>query len=283
LGRIDGVVVDAHHNLYIISDANNSASPGDINAGIVKVTPDGALSIVAGYDGSDLPYTWLRLSGIAMDANHHLYAHDWDRVLKVGPRGNLTVIAEKNEEPHTKADVSAIFNPLCGIEDIAVDASGHLYVAGQFYSGRHYGGIVKVAPDGTLSIVAGNGEYGVPVPGPAISSPLSGIERLARDAAGNLYAVVPSDPNGYLVVKVSPAGMLSIIAGNGKSGAPVPGPALDTPLGNSIEGPVIDDMTVDAAGNLYLGYGITWLDIRVAIKVMKLSPDGILSVVVADL
>jgi NHL repeat len=66
---------------------------------------------------------------------------------------------------------------------------------------------------------------------------------VALDSAGDLYI---ADRGNSLVEKVTPAGDLSVIAGNGSTNSPTPGPATSSPL-NSPSG-----VALDSAGDLYI-------------------------------
>jgi hypothetical protein len=67
---------------------------------------------------------------------------------------------------------------------------------------------------------------------------------VAVDAHGDLFI---ADSGNNVVEEVSPAGRLSVVAGNGNEGPPTPGPArssdLDLPFG----------VAVDAHGDLFIG------------------------------
>src|ERR1035437_5601440 len=76
----------------------------------------------------------------------------------------------------------------------------------------------------------------------AIGAPLGFVAGVAIDSQGNLFL---ADPDNEMVFRVSPAGSLSIVAGNGKSGfsgdgGPATQASLDHPLG----------LATDANGNL---------------------------------
>ena len=109
-------------------------------------------------------------------------------------------------------------------------STGDLYIA-------DYGNseIEKITPEGTLSVIAGTGDYGAPTPGPAIRSDLGRPTGVAVSAAGDLYV---ADPYQNMVEKITPEGTLSIIAGTSAAGAPPPGPAtrsrLDEPYGVAV-------------------------------------------------
>jgi Domain of unknown function DUF11 len=107
--------------------------------------------------------------------------------------------------------------------------------------------VEQVTPAGTSSVVAGTGQSGPPAPGPATSSQLDDPDGVAVDPrSGNLYIAATDNSE---IEQVTPAGILSIVAGTGadQSGSPTPGPAtrseLDTPL----------DVAVDPrTGDLYI-------------------------------
>jgi hypothetical protein len=51
--------------------------------------------------------------------------------------------------------------------------------------------------------------------GPALNAPLGGLQGIAVDGSGNVYA---ADIDNHLVVKVFPNGLLTAVAGNGIAG-----------------------------------------------------------------
>ncbi|HEY6346721.1 MAG TPA: hypothetical protein VIY49_34965 [Bryobacteraceae bacterium] len=93
---------------------------------------------------------------------------------------------------------------------VTVDGGGNLCIA-DVDNNR----IRKVSPAGIITTVAGNGTLGYSGDGgPATSAERADPAAVAADAAGNLYIV---DSNNYRVCKVSPAGIITTIAGNGTS------------------------------------------------------------------
>jgi len=210
LGIPWGVTVDAAGNLYI-ADGTNDA--------VEKVTPSGALSVVArpAVGGPFSP----NHDGVAVDAAGALYIADdgSDVVEEVTPSGRLAVVAGTGSQgaatpgPATNSDLN---DP----SGVAVDGAGNLYIAD---SGNEV--VEKVTPAGMLSVVVGTGNEGAPTPGAATRSDLSVPYGVAVDAAGNLYI---ADYLNRVVEKVTPSGRLSVVAGTVNHLPLSPGPATNT-------------------------------------------------------
>ena len=130
---------------------------------------------------------------------------------------------------------------------LALDADGNLYVSDWF---NHR--IRSIAPDGTVTTVAGSGPsglYGDMVDGPAETARLFGPEGLTVDSKGNIYV---ADTLNDRIRRISPDGMVTTVAGGGPRTA------------HGFEGALIDgsaeaarfndpsDVAVDADGNLYV-------------------------------
>jgi sugar lactone lactonase YvrE len=245
------------------------------------LSPAGTLSIAAGVLGqagapSPGPATKSKLSdpsGVAVDRAGNLYIADPQNqvIEKVTPSGVLSVVAGVVGQSGAPAPGAATSSDLDDPVGVAVDGAGNLYVAD--YDNAD---VEKVTPAGTLSVVAGDGQSGTPTPGPATSSGLSGPVAVAVDNSGTLYIADGGADGGNnandVVEKVTPAGVLSIVAGEpGQSGAPSPGPAASSELG----GPV--GVAVDAAGNLYIADNDAANASTSVIE--KVTPSGTLSIV----
>jgi len=105
--------------------------------------------------------------------------------------------------------------------------------------------IFKVGTDGILRVFAGNGIQGFSGDGgPATGASLNLPIKLALDAAGNLYF---ADVNNERIRKVTPAGIISTVVGNGAvtftgDGGPATKASLFVARG----------LTFDKAGNMYI-------------------------------
>lgn len=197
--------------------------------------------------------------GLALDASGDLYIADArnHEVEKVTPAGKLSVFAGTGRAGPTvpgRARHADLLYP----DGVAVGRSGVVYIAD---AGNHL--IDRVSAGGMLSIVAGTGTSGPATPGRATRSDLSFPYGLAVGPTGALYI---ADTFNNQVDKVSPAGMLSIVAGTGAIGAVRPGPARRSPLNHP-------------AGVAVTGRGVLYIADTFESQIVKVSQRGIISVV----
>jgi hypothetical protein len=233
------------------------ASPALASAGTVITRYAGIGAEGAPTEG---PATSSRLyfpEGVAVDSRGNVYIADTGNsvVEKVTPNGTLSIFAgDGSEVPPTPGP--ATHSGLSQPADVAVDSSGNVYIAD---SGNDV--VEKVTPAGILSVIAGNGEEAAAKEGPALASPLHSPTGLAIDSSGDVYI---GDTKNNRVEKVTPAGTLSFVAGNGSFGGPTQGAATASRLGFP------QGLAIDSQGNLYIA------DIDNA-RVEKVTPGGTLS------
>jgi hypothetical protein len=104
-----------------------------------------------------------------------------------------------------------------------VDAAGNLYIA-EMYQFR----VRKVAPDGTIATIAGNGMQGYSGDGgPATSARLGELDNLAVDASGNVYV---ADTTNNAVRILVPSASPSCHYGIDQTTAAVPGAGATLPI-----------------------------------------------------
>ncbi|OFV96445.1 MAG: hypothetical protein A3H28_01925 [Acidobacteria bacterium RIFCSPLOWO2_02_FULL_61_28] len=258
-----------------MDSAGNVFATDVTNNIVVKINPNGVITVVAGnnirgFSGDEGPATNASLNldtisalaGLAVDEAGNLYIADNSnqRIRKVSPDGVISTVAGNGRGGFSGDGGPATSASLSNPTGVALDNAGNLYVADV---GNHR--IRKVAPDGIISTVAGNGTLGFSGDGgPATNASLANPTSVALDASGNLYI---ADRNNQLVRKVSPDGIITTVAGNGVrgfsgDGGPATNASLSLPRG----------VAADEIGNLYIADGGNT-------RIRKVSPDGIISTV----
>jgi hypothetical protein len=180
------------------------------------------------------------------------------RSVALDPGGDLFIAANGVRKVTPDGTISTLIR-VGGVFGLASDSAGNVYSANQLQ-------VSLTAPDGTTTVVAGNGKCcgissGDGGPATAASFTAAG---LALDPASNLYIADWVNNN---VRKVSPNGMINTIAGNGKQGfsgdgGQATGAALRNPNG----------ISVDANGNLYIAD-------RSNNRIRMVTPDGAITTV----
>ncbi len=236
------VALDAAGNLYI-------ADRGNVR--VRKVSPSGVISTVAGGgqgdDGGLAINASMAPSGIALDPAGNLYIADIAtlrpyRIRKVDTNGKISTIAAGPPCCLLGEGGPAISAGLGNLQNVALDKAGNLYFAEQLENR-----VRKVDTNGTITTVAGSktGDAGYSGDGGAATSALLWSPyRVAVDSAGALYI---ADEFNSVIRKVTPAGIVGTVAGNGNpsysgDGGPAIKASLRYPRG----------IAVDSAGNLYI-------------------------------
>ena len=267
LDQVDGLATDSAGNVYAAVSLNNV---------VIKVTPAGVLSVVAGngapgFSGDGGTATAATLNdprGVAVDAKGNLYIVDGNnaRVRKVDPSGIITTFAGSGSPnsynfggdggPATQASLS---DPA----GLAVDRAGNVYIADGLNNR-----VRKVDTAGTITSVAGNGQSQFSGDGgPATSAGLAQPTGLAFDADGNLYI---ADTGNQRVRMVDAGGTITTIAGGGGQGCLQQGSAI----GDVFMLP--RQLVIDGKGNVLVAD--QWCN-----AVRKITQDGTISTVAGSL
>jgi sugar lactone lactonase YvrE len=173
VGGQAGLLVDGRGNL-LVSDITR----------VRRISPSGIISTIAGTGAPGLPSgdggpaTAARLSlpeGLAMDGQGNLYIADWNAVRKVSPAGIITTVAGTGKVGFSGDGGPAVAAQLSYVSGLALDQHGSLYIADS--SNRR---VRRVAPDGTITTVAGGGA-GVGDGSPAIQVALQSPSGVAVD------------------------------------------------------------------------------------------------------
>lgn len=213
----------------IISDAGSYR--------IRRVGLDGIINSIAGNglpglaaagsvaNSTSIPYSY----AIATDRRGNLFFSSRVLVYRIAPTGILSIYAGTGEPGNTGDNGPAIAARFTNISGLAVDAAGNLYIADH---GHHR--VRRVALDGTVTAFAGTGVAGAAGDnGPATAAQFNASYpmHVTFDGRGNLYV---GDGNNFKVRMVSPAGIITTVAGNGTLGVAVDGAAA---IRSSIEAP----------------------------------------------
>ena len=147
--------------------------------------------------------------------------------------------------------------------DVAVDAAGNLYIADTFDNR-----VRKVVPSGVISTVAGTGTPGFGGDGgPAAAAQLNWPKGVAVDRTGNLYV---ADVNNQRIRRISTAGIISTVVGNGTAGYSGDGGSAVSAQLNLIAGfDTPQGVAVDTAGTLYIADTLNQ-------RIRKVSPEGVI-------
>ncbi|MFN0085178.1 MAG: Ig-like domain-containing protein [Blastocatellia bacterium] len=184
--------------------------------------------------------------GVAFDGQGNAYVSDTTthRVRRVAPDGRITHFAGSsnglsgNIGDNGQAAVARLNRPL----GLAVDAQGNVYIAD---SGNNRIRVVNAATN-IITTVAGNGGAGYGGDNVlAIIASLNGPSGIAIDSQGNLFI---ADRKNHRVRRVEAVtGMITTIAGDG-----TPGYSGDGGSGSLAQLNAPADVSVDAAGNVYI-------------------------------
>jgi len=237
-----GIGLDTNGNLYICY--------GNL---IQKISTTGTVSTVAGGGqntggliGDGGPATSATLSypiGVAVDSAGNLYIAEYagNRIRKVSTIGTITTVAGPGSTNGALGDGGpATSATLSGPRGVAVDSAGNVYIADSGHAR-----VRKVSLDGTIATVAGGSTASaLGDGGPATSAALSNPGGVTVDSAGNIY-IADSDHNR--VRQVSPAGIITTVAGNGTGGYSGDGGLATIASINAPWG-----VAVDSAGTIYI-------------------------------
>jgi uncharacterized protein (TIGR03437 family) len=259
-GRVYNPALDSGGNLY--------AADLDVHV-VYKVDKFGATTIVAGtsgkagYSGDGGLATSAQLNapaGVAVAADGTLYISDYNnqRIRKVATNGIITTIAGTGTAGFTGDGGPALQARLYNPFGIALDSAGAIIFV-DFFNHR----LRKITPGGTITTIAGGGQGG---DGDPATSALLGPGYFVLAPDGSIYFTddyAAGYSNKPLLRKISPAGVVSTIAGNGsRTYTGDGGPAINAGLVS------VDGVALDSNGNLFISGGN---------RIRKIAPNGIIT------
>jgi secreted PhoX family phosphatase len=232
-----GIAIDMAGNLYVADNGNNL---------IREITPDSVVTTYAGSssmgaaNGPAATATFNGPFGIAVDKAGNVYVGDSGNNLIriITPAGMVNTFAGSGSVglANGSGAAASFSNP----QGLVLDAAGNLYVADE---GNHL--IREISPSGSVTTFAGSGATGA-ANGSLTAASFNEPDALTFDSSGNMYI---TDDGNNLVRKITPAGIVSTIAGSGSAGfvnGIGSGVCFDSPYGIAVAG----------SGNAYIAdYG----------------------------
>lgn len=241
-----GLTMDAVGNLYVAQ-----------YFALRKITPTGIVSTIAGTDSKAINYSrpdsilFVTCPALVTDQSGNLLVADYadnsrdNRILKVTLDQRVSIYLgrpfylAKNYVP--APFVEQIRQP----KGLAFDSKGNLFVADLSFE------IIKITPQGTASHFAGAGFVGH-TDGAAAVATFSHLAGLVIDKSDNLYV-----SDGPYIRKITPDGMVSTLAGGGKSRSTTGQPGYQDGPGNEAQFTDPTGLAFDSKGDLYVADGVS--------------------------
>jgi sugar lactone lactonase YvrE len=200
-----GVAVDANDNVYVADAGNNL---------VRLVTSAGVVSTFAGTYNSGASTTlspFNNPTSLALRPNGYLYVTNYldDDILQVSQGANVITYAGQ-DTVQGAANGPALSATFFYPNSVAADNNGNLYVSDGVNNI-----IRKIDGQGNVTTFAGSGVPGA-IDSTGVYASFNGPAGLAVDAAGNVYV---ADANNNEIRKITPAGVVTTIAGTGVQGA----------------------------------------------------------------
>jgi sugar lactone lactonase YvrE len=224
-----GISADTAGNLYVTATSLATAL-------ILKITPGGAVTTLAGHSGSDTYEDGIGTAaaffdplGTATDTAGNVYVADSENqaVRKITPTAVVTTLAGGPYQCPGTCYISPLTSPV----GVATDSAGNVYVADQANNT-----IDKITPAGVLSALAGQPGIAGSADGTGSAAQFNNPTGIATDATGNVYV---ADFGNSTIRKITPAGVVSTVVGTaGQAGfvaGPLPG-VIGYPVAVAING-----------------------------------------------
>jgi serine/threonine-protein kinase len=254
-GVID-VAVDAQGNVYVADSANHR---------IRQIAPDGTVITLAGSDqigsadGPAAEATFSTPTGVAVGLSGVVYVAESVATdphpmhVRVVAEGMVTTLAGSNTNGYRDGvGLDARFQSPASLD---VDQAGNVYVAD---TTNHR--IRKVAPDGTVTTLAGSTQSGYVAgytDGPAAEARFQSPHGVAADRDGNVYV---ADTGNHCIRKITPDGMVTTLAGTNE-------PGYADGQGTQARFSYPAGIAVDGEGNIYVADTANH-------RIRQIAPDG---------
>ncbi|MHB8574067.1 MAG: NHL domain-containing protein [Dehalococcoidia bacterium] len=270
---LGGWTIDAHHaydaaghTIYFGDGSRQSLESLGLNNTLTTIAGSGQ----NGNSGDGGPATQATLStprGLVAAPDGSLYLTSGRSVRRIAPDGTISTVAGNGQDctvlppgcgdggPATQAQLS-----FAGAARLAYGPDGSLYIVDDFVHR-----VRRVAPNGTISTVAGTGVGGFSGDGgPATQAQLNHPRALAVGPDGSLYI---ADSGNQRLRKVAPGGIISTVAGTGTAGfSGDGGPAMQAQLNQP------DVVAAGRDGTLFIGDSLN-------LRIRRVGVDGLIATV----
>jgi formylglycine-generating enzyme required for sulfatase activity/sugar lactone lactonase YvrE len=241
-----GVTVDSTGNLFVVDGDNHT---------IRKITVTGSVSTFAGTlgirgstDGMGTAARFDAPFGITCDSSDNLYVADQGNscIRRISPQGDVSTVT------------ASVGQLSWGPQGVAVDLQGNLYITDT--NGQR---ICKISPQTGFSVLAGGGAgQAGSADGTGTAARFSSPSGITVDTNGNVYV---ADHGNHLLRKISPAGVVTTLAGSPGQANSVDG------VGSAARLYYPTGISVDPSGDLFLcGFDGS---------VRRISPSGVVTTV----
>lgn len=232
-----GIGADTNGNLYLADNGNQT---------IRKITPAGVVTTIAGQVGikgnlnaNGTNATFNSPNSTAVDSKGNIFVADLVNrtIRKIATDGTVSLFAGTNGLQGTNNGVGTLAR-FQAPEGLAIDRSDNLYVADQGAST-----IRKIAPDGTVTTLAGLGKSSGTNDGVGNLARFASPEAVAVDASGNVYV---SDTGNDTIRMITSGGAVTTLAGSSVSSGTADG------TNGTARFSVPRGIAVDSATNIYV-------------------------------
>jgi hypothetical protein len=271
----ENIATDAAGNLFIADFINNRIREVNHSTGVITTVAGNGIAGLSGDNGQATAAELADPTGLALDALGNLFIADSgnNRVCEVNhSTGVITTVAGNGTQGYRGDNVLATAAELCNPEGVAVDGTGHLFIADTGNSYIVSGNTLIVGPGndrirevnlstGVITTVAGNGTVGYSGDnGPATAAELGNPAGIAVDSAGHLFIADTGDNTLIVIGKgaianpgerirevILSTGVITTVAGNGTVGY-----SGDNGQATAAELSYPSGVAVDASGDLFI-------------------------------
>jgi hypothetical protein len=237
----NGVALDSATNVYVADSENNR---------IRVVTPAGVVTTLAGMYGGDVDATGSAAkfsypASVAVDTAGNVYVADFNSstVRKVSPVGRVITLAGASGSTGN-ADGTGDRARFSFPHGVATDTAGNVYVADQYNNT-----IREITTAGVVYTIAGTtGNYGS-ADGVGADAAFNYPSGVATDGAANVYV---ADSYNHTIRKITPAGVVTTIAGLANNYGTNDGTGSAARFGSPDGSPGPTSIALDTGGNIYV-------------------------------